>query len=161
MTVIRKLQQEDGFDDLIALSRAFFEEYEAHHEDFFKIDRLQDADIIGYFSKTRDSDKAATFVAVQDGRIVGYITVFIKSQAGYWQIKTVGDISGLMVHKDHRRQGIGSQLLAAATASFHERDVRYFTIYTAATNQTAIAFYEHNGMSALYTTLLGETDAPE
>ena len=156
MTIIRRLQPDTNFDDLIALSKAFFEEYEAHHEDFFKIDVLQDADIVRYFSKTLDTDNAATFVAIQDGRIVGYITVFIKEQPGYWKVKRVGDISGLMVYKDYRRRGIASQLLAEATTFIRTQGVRYFTVYTAATNQTAIAFYKHNGMNPLYVTLLGE-----
>ncbi len=158
MTTIHRLQPESDVDALITLSRAFFAEYEAHHADFFEIDTLHDADIISYFSRTLDNDNAATFVAVQDARVVGYITVFIKSQAGYWKIKRVGDISGLMVHKDYRRQGIASALLSAAVNFARERGVRYFTVYTAITNQAAIAFYEHNGMKPLYVTLLGETE---
>ena len=147
-------------DALIALSHDFFAEYEVHHADFFEIDTLRDVDIVGYFSRTVDADDAATFVAVQGARIVGYITVFIKSQPGYWKIKRVGDISGLMVHQNYRRQGIASALLSAAVSFARERGVRYFTVYTAITNQAAIAFYEHNGMKPLYVTLLGETGHP-
>lgn len=63
-----------------------------------------------------------------------------------------------MVHKDYRRQGIASALLSAAVNFVRKQDVRYFTVYTALANQTAIAFYERNGMRPLYVTLLGETD---
>ncbi len=158
MVTIRRLQPESDMDALIALSQAFFAEYEAHHADFFEIDMLHDADITSYFSQTLNNDNAATFVAVQDAHVVGYITIFIKSQAGYWKIKRVGDISGLMVHQDYRRQGIASALLSAAVNFARERGVRYFTVYTAITNQAAIAFYAHNGMKPLYVTLLGETN---
>ncbi len=160
MTTIRRLQPESDMDALIALSHAFFAEYEAHHEEFFEIDTLHDTDIVSYFSKTLDADNAATFIAVQDARVVGYITVFNKAQPGYWKVKRVGDISGLMMHRDYRRQGIASALLSAAVSFVREHGVRYFTVYTAIANQTAIAFYEHNGMKPLYVTLLGETGFP-
>lgn len=45
MATIRELRPEDDLGDLIALSRAFFEEYEVHHTEFFKIDQLRDSDI--------------------------------------------------------------------------------------------------------------------
>jgi len=40
MIEIRPLNKDDKLDDLISLPKEFFAEYEAHHEDFFAIDRL-------------------------------------------------------------------------------------------------------------------------
>lgn len=157
MVAIQRLQPQDDFSDLIALSRAFFAEYQVHHEDFFKIDGLRDSDIVDYFSRSLDTDDGATFVAVLDGRMVGYITIFVRRQPSFYRIKQLGTISGLMVHTDHRRQGIASRLLAAATAFFRQQGIYYFTVYTAATNQGAVRFYERNGLTSLYVTLLGET----
>jgi ribosomal protein S18 acetylase RimI-like enzyme len=162
MTEIRKLQTKDDLSELVALSRSFFAEYEAHHDAFFEIDELRDADITGYFSRSLDTNDGATFIAIQDGAIqnggiVGYITVFVRGQASFYKVKQVGAISGLMVHPDHRRKGIGSQLLAKATAFFQEKGVTYFTVYTAAANRAAVQFYERNNMSPLHVTLIGKT----
>ena len=115
MTEIRKLRAEDDLGDLVALSRTFFAEYEAHHDAFFKIDELQDTDITGYLSRSL-ADDGATFIAILEGGIVGYITVFVRGQPGLYKAKQVGAISGLMVHQDHWRKGIGNQLLAEAMA---------------------------------------------
>ena len=158
---IRPLEKNDKFDDLIALSRAFFAEYESHHDDFFKIDRLEDHDIINYFSRWLDDEAGETFVALVEGRIVGSITVYVRPQPSFWQIKQVGNISGLMVHPAHRRQGIARQLLAQARAFFAVKDVRYFTVFTSVENRGALAFYERSGLQPLYTTMLGEVSNNE
>jgi len=157
MIEIRTLGKEDVFDDLISLSRLFFEEYQAHHKEFFKIDNLRDEDIIRYFTNIRDHENGDVIIALDGNRVVGYITLYIKTQAGYWTIKNVGEISGLMVHPAYRRRGIASQLLTKARAYFQNASVKYFNVYTAVNNRSAITFYERNGLYPLYTTLLGET----
>ncbi len=149
------MRKDDKLNDLISLSREFFEEYESHHENFFKIDRLSDSDIVDYFSQWIDDEDGETFIALTGGRIVGYITVYVRTQPIYWKIKKVGDISGLMVQKAYRRRGIAGQLLAKARAFFEKKAVRYFTVYTAIGNRGALEFYERSGLLPLYTTMMG------
>ena len=156
MIEIRSLTTDDNFDDLISLSRGFFEEYEVHHKDFFKIDNLNDGDIVSYFTSFRDSEVREVFIAIDDDRIVGYITVYVKGQADYWQIKRVGDISGLMVQKEYRHRGIAKKLVDKAKDFFARQGVKYFTVFTAIENQGAIDFYRQNDLVPLYTTLIGE-----
>ncbi len=155
MTEIRSLRKDDNLNDLISLSREFFEEYESHHENFFKIDRLSDSDIVDYFSQWIDDEDGETFIALTGGRIVGYITVYVRTRPIYWKIKKVGDISGLMVQKAYRRRGIAGHLLAKARAFFEKKAVRYFTVYTAIGNRGALEFYERSGLLPLYTTMMG------
>jgi len=159
MMQIRALQRDDNFGDVIALSREFFAEYEDHHEDFFKIDQLHDSDITDYFTRWIDTEIGETFIALSDDRIVGYITVYVQDQAPYWKIKRVGNISGLMVHKEFRRRGIAAKLIAQAREFFAGHGVRYFTAYTSVENKTALAFYEHLGIVPLQTTVIGESGA--
>jgi len=156
MLIIRRLDEDHDLDDLISLSREFFAEYEGHHPVFFRIGELHDRDVIDYFRRTTDVEDGATFVAVEDGRITGYITVLIRSQPGYWRIKQVGAISGLMVRQDRRRQGIGRRLMAVARTYFQGKGVMYFTVYTATANEAAIQLYRQSGMELLYVTLLGK-----
>lgn len=157
MIQIRSLSTDDNLADLITLSQAFFAEYEAHHAHFFQIDRLEDEDVRRYFARWLDNEHGETFLALAGERIVGYLTVYARAQPGYWQVKQVGEISGLMVHPAYRRQGIATQLLARAQAFFAERGVRYFTVYTSVENRGALDFYERCGLQPLYTTLRGET----
>jgi len=152
---IRPLTKGDKLDDLIALSRQFFTVYEAHHPDFFEIDNLDDGDATAYFSHWLENDDGETFVALVEGKIIGYITVYVREQADYWKVKQVGVISGLMVHPTHRRRGIAGQLFGQAKVFFKEKGVRYFTAYTAVANQGAIEFYEQSGLTPLHTTMIG------
>jgi ribosomal protein S18 acetylase RimI-like enzyme len=156
METIRQLTRDDDLADLISLSRVFFAEYEAHHDAFFDIDGLEDGHITGYFARTIGSDDDATFVAIADQRMVGYITVHVRPQAAFYKVKEVGAISGLMVQREYRRTGIGVRLLARARVFFEEQGVQYFTVYTAVANSSAINFYEMNDMVPLYTTLIGK-----
>jgi ribosomal protein S18 acetylase RimI-like enzyme len=157
MTTIRKLGPEDDLGDLVALSRAFFREYEAHHKDFFLIDELHDRDITGYFTRSVEADDGATFIAVLGDKVVGYITIFVRAQASFYRVKKVGAISGLMVQADHRRQGLASRLYRKAMAFFAERGVAYSTVYTATANRAAVKFYERVGMTPLHIRMIGET----
>lgn len=156
MIETRSLTKDDKLDDLISLSREFFEEYESHHEGFFAIDVLRDDDIVNYFSSLLDNDNGEVIVALDQGRIVGYITVYVRKQAGYWKVKQIGDISGLMVQKAYRRRGIGRQLMDKAKSFFEKKGVKHFTVYTAVENRGAIEFYEQSGLQPLFTTMQGE-----
>jgi ribosomal protein S18 acetylase RimI-like enzyme len=161
MIDIRRLRVDDDLGDLIALSHAFSREYEAHHEAFFEIDELRDTDVAAYFHAMLTRDDAAAFVAVDGERMVGYITAYVREQPPYWRVKRVGDISGLMVHPDYRRRGVGGALLRAATAFFRECGAGYYTVYTAIANEAAIRCYKRHGMTPLHTTLLGRTGLNE
>ena len=156
MIDIRTLQKDDDLHDLIVLSKEFFQEYEAYHEKFFHIDDLRDSDIVEFFSRSIESDDGVTFVAITEGRIVGYITLFVRSQPSLYRVKRVGAISGLMIHKSYRRRGIASQLFDRAVAFLQDKGIKYFTLYTATTNQAAIRFYEQHGMAPLQTVMLGQ-----
>jgi len=158
MIMIRPLQKDDDLKDLIALSREFFKEYESHHSDFFEIDKLLDRDVIDYFSRWLADDDGETFIALDGDKIVGYITVYAHDQASYWQVRRVGHISGLMVHRPYRQQGIASQLLAKAKEFLIEKEVWHITVFTAVENQVGINFYQQNGLVPLYTTFLGTID---
>jgi ribosomal protein S18 acetylase RimI-like enzyme len=159
MVKVRRLQLPGDLPDLIALSRAFFAEYESHRADLFRLDELRDEQIVDYFSLFLDKGDRAAFVAYLGSRVVGFVTVRLRTQPAYWRVRRVGQVSGLMVDAEHRRQGIGGQLLARARAYLREQGVRYCTLYTAVGNERALAFYESQGMEPLYSHLLGEVGA--
>lgn len=158
MVDVRRLKKGDDLGDLGPLSRAFFAEYEAHHADLFRLDTLNDEDIVAYFSRFLEKDSRAAFVARRDGRILGYVTVKIQTQPAYWEVRRVGHISGLMVDREVRREGIGTRLLERARRYFREQGVTYYTVYTAVGNEGAIAFYRARGMEPLYSHLVGEVN---
>jgi ribosomal protein S18 acetylase RimI-like enzyme len=157
MVEYRPLVKTDDFTDLLSLSREFFNEYESYHKEFFKIDRLSDDDIIAYFSAFCDSESRRAFIALADNRIVGYITFYIRDQVDYWMVKSVGEVSGLMVDSRYRQRGIGRELMNHARKFFADHGIKYYTLYTSVENMDALAFYSKNGLVPLYSTLIGET----
>lgn len=155
MIEFQRLLGTEGLVDLVRLSRAFFLEYEEHHDELFRIDKLEDGKIIEYFSRFLSGDDQAVFVARREGEIVGYITVCIQAQPTYWRVRRIGHISGLMVQRTSRREGIGAGLLAQARAHFRDQGVKYYTVYTAVENREALSFYRGQGLEPLHTHLIG------
>jgi hypothetical protein len=86
---IRPLRPDDGLDDLLVLSRDFFAEYSAYHPEFFAIGTLQDSDITAYFARTLESQDAAAFLALRQGRVIGYITVFVRDQPAFYKVRKI------------------------------------------------------------------------
>lgn len=156
MVDIRRLQKDDDLQDLVTLSQMFFEEYSTHHKDFFRIDKVNAEEIIGYFQSFLEKDDRVAFIALREGRIVGYITIYVQTQPAYWKVRKVGHISGLMVRKEDRHEGIGTLLMDQARAYFAEREIKYYLVYTAIHNSGAIEFYEEQRMEPLYSHLIGE-----
>ncbi len=146
---------EDDLRVLIPLSRAFFAEYAQLHP-LFALGALRDEDITAFFGATVGAADGATFLAEEKGEIVGYLVASVRGQAPFYATRRVGTISGLMVHADCRRRGIGARLMAAALAWFAERDVAQFTLYTAAANEGALAFYRSQGLESYQIVLVGE-----
>jgi len=140
----------------VRLSKDFFLEYEGNHPYFFKIDKIEDADITGYFQRFIGNDDRRAFLAAEGTEIIGYVSVLIQEQAGYWMVKKVGHISGLMVDQAHRRKGVGRKLLQAAEEFFKSKGLKQYTLFTSVNNRNGIEFYRGSGLSELFTTMMGE-----
>jgi ribosomal protein S18 acetylase RimI-like enzyme len=156
MIKLHLFSETENYDDLIALSREFFREYESYHHEFFKIDNLEDEKIINFFKHEINNKNGKVIVAVDKDRIVGYITFYVMFQDEYWKVKKIGHISGLMVQKEYRHKGIGTRLLKAAKSYFTAKKIKYYTLFTAVENQAALDFYERSGLTPLHMTMLGE-----
>jgi ribosomal protein S18 acetylase RimI-like enzyme len=151
---IKELEMNDNFNELFELSKEFFYEYEKHDDEFFKIDVIKKDDIKNYFMKFIKNENAIAYIAVINNEIIGYITLVIKDQPGFMEIKKIGDISGLMVKKCFRKNGIGNILMKKSQEYFKEKDIKYYSVFTAIKNENAINFYKKNGMDEIYLTLL-------
>lgn len=156
MITIRNLREEDNLEAVLTLCKDFFAEYENHHKEFFNIDNLSDVDISARFVESWKSDSSATIVAFDDSKLVGYASVAVRKQPSFYKIKKVGNISALMVMKEYRRRGIATQILEEAKNYFNQREIKYYTFYTAVANQEAIRLYEKIGMLPLHISFIGE-----
>jgi RimJ/RimL family protein N-acetyltransferase len=94
-----------------------------------------------YLRAIRRYPNAAVFVAEDEGRIVGRLSV---ARDQHPASRHVADL-GLMVAITHRRRGIGKALLDAAVVWGRESGVRKLELHVFPWNDAAIALYERFG----------------
>lgn len=84
------------------------------------------------------SGKAAVYrVAVENGRAVGYM--------GMWILADEGHITNVAVAKDFRRQGIAAALVEDFIRLAKERQLVFITLEVRESNCGAISLYEKKG----------------
>ena len=99
------------------------------------------ADERRYLRAIRRFPHAAVFVAEDDGRIVGRLSL---GRDQHPASRHVADI-GLMVAASHRRRGIGTALLDAAVDWARHAGVRKLELHVFPWNEAAIRLYERFG----------------
>ncbi len=99
------------------------------------------ADERRYLRAIRRYPHAAVFVAEDEGRIVGRLSI---ARDQHPASRHVADL-GLMVAMSHRRRGIGRALLHAATGWARESGVRKLELHVFPYNEAAIKLYESFG----------------
>jgi RimJ/RimL family protein N-acetyltransferase len=99
------------------------------------------ADERRYLRAIRRYPNAAVFVAVDEGVIVGRLSI---ARDQHPASRHVADL-GLMVAESHRRRGIGTALLDAAVDWGREAGVRKLELHVFPWNTAAIALYKRFG----------------
>lgn len=100
--------------------------------------------------------KGIVLVAKIDQKVVGMANLLYSISTAIGE--EVAHLDDLIVHPDHRSNGIGSELMQAAEIKARESGCARITLYTARDNQHARALYEKNAFLGstmiLYTKML-------
>ena len=99
------------------------------------------ADERRYLKAIRRHPHAAVFVAEEDGKIVGRLSIARDPHPGSYHVADLG----LMVVASHRRRGVGRALLQRAVEWAAESRVRKLELHVFPHNAPAIALYESFG----------------
>jgi [ribosomal protein S18]-alanine N-acetyltransferase len=86
---------------------------------------------------------AVTIVAEKERQIAGFLIADVEKHHGH--------IITIDIHPDHRRAGLGTQLMRAAEARMVKLGVRQIALEVAVDNMPAIAFYKRHGFTVLKT----------
>jgi ribosomal-protein-alanine N-acetyltransferase len=89
-------------------------------------------------------DRKGVFVAEDErGQVVGF--VLVRLGLGWLRRRRRGGITSLAVEAAHRRQGIGTTLMARALEYLRENNVQEVDLEVGVTNQAAVSLYHTFG----------------
>ena len=83
------------------------------------------------------TDQASALVALEDGRVLGYV--------GMMCVLDEGQIINVAVHPDARRRGVGRTLMQAAQAYAKERGIAFLSLEVRESNIAARSMYSSLG----------------
>lgn len=93
-----------------------------------------------FVSELEENPQAHYFVVEIGGEAVAY--------AGYWKILDQAHITNVAVLPEHRRKGIGVELIRKLLSSGDCRGIRSYTLECRVSNEAAIGLYESMGFQA-------------
>ena len=76
-------------------------------------------------------------VAERDGKVIGYLWARIKKRPIIFINTTIGEISDLYVHADHRNIGVAKKLIEAILDWFKEKKIGFVEAFVATDNTAA------------------------
>ena len=132
-------------DRLFELSIAYFNEY-AGHDKTSKIASLNKEHIENYFGAFINRQDRQTSIAKVNNTIVGYITYYEKQRQCFYEIASIGEISGLYVSEEYRNKGIGKKLIENAKKFFRARRIQYYSLLISVNDIKGIEYFKKNGM---------------
>lgn len=125
---------------------------EARATDYVELQKLSfedlgyecDAELVKIRLEKLDPNNECVFVADVSGKVVGYVHI-IKFNTLYY--KSMANIQGMVVAKEHQRKGYGKELMNAAEDWARERDIEMIRLNSGFVRPEAHEFYRAIGYS--------------
>lgn len=125
---------------------------EAKISDYVELQKLSfedlgyecDAELVKNRLENLDLSNECVFVADVDCKVVGYVHI-IKFNTLYY--KSMANIQGMVVAKEHQRKGYGKELMHAAEDWARERNIEMIRLNSGFVRPEAHEFYRDIGYS--------------
>jgi ribosomal protein S18 acetylase RimI-like enzyme len=116
-------------------------------------------DIDPYFTRSEDAHRhiekrlrekiegadSGVFVALEDGKVIGYSLFWIADTSPFIKERKYGFICDLAVTATHRGRSVGGDLLEETLAWFKAHRIRRITLFLVAGNKMGLAFWKRHG----------------
>jgi diamine N-acetyltransferase len=152
MIEIRKAKLSD-LKDIQELNHLLFEKEYKEFDKLLDLKWTYGADGTNYYKNKLTKPENAGFVAVDEGKIIGYLVGGNTKVENYRKVPKVAELDNMFVLKAYRGKGIGTMLHNAFLKWCEEKKVKILRVQATAQNIKAINFYRKNGFKD-YTLIL-------
>ncbi|MDO3386089.1 GNAT family N-acetyltransferase [Gilvimarinus sp. SDUM040013] len=144
MYTVRKAEQRD----LDFMNNALFELNKMHHEAVpSEFKPPEEVDASKSLTRYITEDSCFAYVAEKAGEPIGFIAGHVKELLSpITKSRSMGSIDELFVAASHRREGIGSKLLAELESECKQRNATDVFVEIWEFNEKARQFYEAHGL---------------
>lgn len=135
MITIREFQNSDAADAAVV----YYESFKGYLKDRVGPKRTPEywQNVMRHF--TNEDYDNISFVAVDEGKVIGCITIASALRRGLGTLQRIG------VMPEYAGKGVGKMLFQAADKFWRERKMRKVAVCVSSINPTAIKFYERCG----------------
>lgn len=98
-----------------------------------------------YYKKSIIEEDRCVFVAIVDGKIIGYLEGGISQCGPNRMFSELVELEYMLVMEEYRSIGVGKKLYQAFADWCKEKGVKRLCVQASAKNAAAIAFYHKNG----------------
>jgi GNAT superfamily N-acetyltransferase len=114
----------------------------------------QDTDEVNkYFRDVFDDPNALFIVAVDEDKLVGYLSGRIRNMDSYREMVPSAELENMMVLPEYQRKGIGGKLLDTFLSWCKVNGIRNVAASVYAKNTSGLDFYKHKGFESYDMTL--------
>ncbi len=146
---IRGLEQKDIVTVLPMIQKMFLE-HDLAEPDLFSPNSISTEKIQKYLEEAITDKDCKVFVALIDQEIVGTIRATIKDAPSFYKDNKLGYTDDLVVKEEHRRNGIGGELINKTIEYYKSKGVSLIESKIYEFNKPSQALSEKNGFKKTF-----------
>ena len=140
-----RLAQPGDVEHLVVLGKMLLTLHQTFDQSYYQLDEQFDEKFGNFLAQHINHPHQFIIVALDDTRIIGFISGFVKALYPWFSVKSVGHLSYLVTKPEVRRTGVGKALEKAAIAWFKEKNVNYVEVYTDEKNSVGTIVWDKLG----------------